>query len=440
MERKIEKVLMEWKESANRLPLILYGARQVGKTYTVTKFAMENYQFFVRFNFEENISARQVFDGDLSPAAIVRALSLLSNTTIVEGETLIFFDEIQSCERALTSLKYFAEQAAGFHIIAAGSLLGVKIKRDNYSFPVGKVSFHTLFPLDFEEFLWALGKKDASAIIRECYLNNSECFIHNFLLDQFGLYLAIGGMPQVVERYLQNSDFKDVTQLKRNIIDSYIADMAKYSGPYETVKIIAAFQSIPSQLAKENRKFQYKLIKSGARSYQYEVAIDWLCASGVINRCVKVSAGNIPLNAFADVSSFKLYFGDVGLLVAQLGVAPEMLVMNSDKLNFIKGAIVENYVFNALMANGIRGFYWESEGKAEVDFVFNSSSDANGNADGGGVPVPIEVKAADNVRSRSLQQFVSKYSPPYSIRVSRKNFGFENGIKSVPLYSCFCVC
>jgi predicted AAA+ superfamily ATPase len=334
------------------------------------------------------------------------------------------------CERALTSLKYFCEESPDYHIIAAGSLLGVALYREQYSFPVGKVSVKTLYPFDFEEFLWALSGKDAAKIIRDCYGANSSCSLHEHFLAQFRLYLSIGGMPQAINTYLNSGSFDEVATIQRGIVDAYIADMAKYSQPTDTVKIMTTFNSVPSQLAKENKKFQYKQIKSGARSYQYETAIDWLCASGIVSKCVRIHQGHYPLSAFEDPTFFKIYMGDVGLLSSKMGIAAQVIIADSEQLNFFKGALIENYVANTLVNNGLNCNYWESEGKAEVDFVIQTKA---------GECIPVEVKSSENVRSKSLQQYIIKYHPAYSIRISTKNFGFENGIKSVPLYACFCV-
>jgi predicted AAA+ superfamily ATPase len=430
MERKIEQELILWKNSTSRQPLVLHGARQVGKTFIVKKFANEHYNNFVYLNFEANSRLQAVFENDLSPARILLELSVMMGVKINEHTTLLFFDEIQACERALTSLKYFCEENPDYHIIAAGSLLGVALHREQYSFPVGKVSIKTLYPFDFEEFLWAVSGKDAAKIIRDCYDANSSCSIHEHFLAQFRLYLSIGGMPQVINTYLNTSNFDEVATTQRGIVDAYIADMAKYSQPTDTVKIMATFNSVPSQLAKENKKFQYKFIKSGARSYQFETAIDWLCASGIVSKCVRIHQGHYPLSAFVEPTFFKIYMGDVGLLSSKLGIAAQVILADNDQLNYFKGALTENYVANILLSNGLNCNYWESEGKAEVDFIIQTKA---------GECIPVEVKSSENVRSKSLQQFIMKYHPAYSIRISTKNFGFENGIKSVPLYACFCV-
>lgn len=412
------------------MPLIVSGARQVGKTYTILSFGKTQYRNVAYFNFESNTELHQIFERDLSPARIIRELSAKSGESLLEGETLVFFDEIQSCERALTSLKYFCEEAPAFHIIAAGSLLGVAVNRNQHSFPVGKVDRMNLFPLDFEEFLWALGLKTGSDLIREHFEKDEQFSLHETYLDHYKTYLLIGGMPQVVNDYIHQRDLNYVIALQKNINDAYIADMAKYTTPMETAKIMGAFNSIPAQLAKENRKFQYKLIKSGARAYDFEAPLDWLQAAGVIHKCVKINEGKFPLSLYAISEAFKVYVSDCGLLCSKYGIAPNFLLSGSSGFDNIKGALAENYVMTALVTNGYMPYYWESQGKAELDFVIQQSN---------GDIIPIEVKSSDNVRAKSLNQYISKYNPHYSIRISTKNFGFGNGIKSIPLYATFCI-
>lgn len=412
------------------MPLIVSGARQVGKTFSILNFGKAHYRNVAYFNFESNSELQQIFERDLSPARIIRELSAKSGQSLLEGETLIFFDEIQACERATTSLKYFCEEAPLFHLIAAGSLLGVVVNRSQFSFPVGKVDRMNLFPLDFEEFLWALNLKHGSELIREHFEKNEKFSIHQTYLDHYKTYLFVGGMPQVVNEYINQKDFNFVIALQKNINDAYVADMAKYAIPTETTKIMGAYNSVPSQLAKENHKFQYKLIKTGARAYDFETPLDWLQAAGVIQKCTKINEGKLPLSAYTVPESFKVYLSDSGLLCSKYGIAPNFLMSESLGFENIKGALAENHVMTSLVINGYIPYYWESQGKAELDFVIQKSN---------GDVLPIEVKSSENVKSKSLNQFITKYNPPYSIRVSTKNFGFENGIKSVPLYATFCI-
>lgn len=430
MERKISTTLINWKNSTNRLPLILQGARQVGKTFTLLNFGKSNYHNIAYFNFENNPDLHTLFLGDISPERLIPRLALLSNQPIIEEKTLIIFDEIQACERALTSLKYFAEDAPLFHIAAAGSLLGVAVNRNQFSFPVGKVDIKHLYPMDFEEFLWAFDKKEAVTIIRECFHDKSECHLHNLFFDLFKLYIGLGGMPQVVNEYTKNQDFNFVIPLQKNILDSYIADMAKYANPMETVKIMAAYKSIPSQLAKENRKFQYKLIKTGARANMYESPIDWLKSAGLIVKVEKCNNPKLPLIAHSVPDFFKIYMSDTGLLCSKLGLNSGNLLLQPMELNGIKGALAENYIATSLQINGYTPYYWESDGKAEVDFVIQ---DKNGDI------IPVEVKSSENTRSKSLGIYIQTYKPNKAYKVSTKNFGEEKNLISIPLYAAFCL-
>ena len=430
MERKMSKKLLEWKNDTEKTPLILYGARQVGKTYTILSFGKENYKNVAYINFEDNTEISKIFEQDLEVERIIKELSVKLGITILEEDTLIFFDEIQACERALTSLKYFAESNTKYHIIAAGSLLGIAINRQKYSFPVGKVKMLTLYPLDFEEFLWALEKKDLANMIRQAFSEDKEFSLHSLANQYYRLYLAIGGMPRAILEYNEKQDMDFVTAILKDINNSYIADMAKYATSTETTKIMAVYNIISAQLAKENKKFQYKLIKSGARAYEYETAINWLNASGIINQCTKINEGKLPLSAFIEPESFKIYMGDVGLLCNKFGIPANIVIVENDNMNDFKGALAENYVCNSLVQCGLKPYYWESNGKAEVDFVVQ---DKDGNI------IPIEVKSSIHTRSKSLNVFKSLYKIPYSIRISTKNFGFENDIKCIPLYSVFCL-
>lgn len=430
MERKIVKKLIDWMNSPKRMPLLIYGARQVGKTYSALTFGKQHYKNTVYFNMEGSTEIVSIFERDLNPERIIRELAAKSGQSIFKRDTLIIFDEIQSCERALTSLKYFCEEAPEYHIIAAGSLLGVALNRDKYSFPVGKVNMMTLYPLDFEEFLWATDNMGMCEIIKECYEKFLPNSLHDTAMDLYKTYLVVGGMPRVVTEYVETKDFDFVMAAQKSLNDAYIADMAKYATPQETTKIMAAWASVPAQLAKENHKFQYKVIKSGARAYDYETPLDWLKTAGIINKCTRITEGNMPLSVYADNDSFKIYMVDTGLLCSKFDIAANAVLNSPPSFDGFKGALAENYVMQALVSNGISPYYWSSRGKAELDFVFQ---DHQGNI------IPLECKSADNVRAKSLKAFISLYEPLYAIRVSAKNFGFENGIKSIPLYALFCL-
>ena len=412
------------------MPLILHGARQVGKTYSALTFGKTYYKNTVYFNMEDSREITSIFERDLNPDRIIRELSAKSGQAILKNDTLIIFDEIQACERALTSLKYFCEDAPEYHIIAAGSLLGVALNREKYSFPVGKVDMMTLYPLDFEEFLWATGNKNLCELIRDSYADFTPFSLHETAMDLYKTYLLVGGMPRVVSEYVAAKDFDFVISAQKALNDAYIADMAKYAAPQETTRIMAAWASVPAQLAKENHKFQYKVIKTGARAYEFETSLDWLNTAGIINKCVRVSEGKMPLSAYADNSSFKVYMMDTGLLCSKFDIAPGVVLNGPTSFDGFKGALAENYIMQTLVTKGFSPYYWSSPGKAELDFVFQNKQ---------GQIIPLEAKSAENAKAKSLRNFISLYEPPYAIRVSAKNFGYENGIKSIPLYALFCL-
>ncbi len=430
MKRKISEQLLQWKDRPGRKPLLICGARQVGKTYSALQFGREAYTNTVYLNFEGNPELARIFARNLEPERLIREIAAFSGQSIIPGKTLIIFDEIQASERALTSLKYFCEQTPEYDIIAAGSLLGVALNRETYSFPVGKIDMITMYPLDFEEFLWAAGEPGMSDLIRESYTKRQEFSLHDKAMDLYRLYLVIGGMPQAVQSYVSMHDFNYVVNAQKTLETAYIADMAKYATPQETTRIMAVWDSLPAQLAKDNHKFQYKVVKSGARAYQYAAPLSWLQHAGLIHKCTCVTEGRLPLTVYANHDAFKVYMTDTGLLCAKFGIPPHVVLHAPKEIYAFRGAMTENYVMQALVANGLTPYYWiPTQGQGEVDFV---CQDCQGNI------IPIEVKAAEHVRSRSLNDFVKRYDSPYAIRFSGRNFGWENNLFSVPLYAVFC--
>ncbi len=430
MKRKIMTRLLSWKQNKkSRLPLFLYGARQVGKTYMMQQLGEEQFKNTVYVNFEADQNIGDFFLSDIHPDHIINILEKYYHTCIIPDETLIIFDEVQMCERALTSLKYFAEEAPEYAVIAAGSLLGVALKREQFSFPVGKVQMETLYPMDFEEYLWAKGKDLLAEAIRFHYESNLAFTegMHQEALMEYYNYCIIGGMPAAVLTEITVGAPLGQEKIRQMLLDSYIADMSKYAIPGEAVKIFAAYDSLPVQLAKDNKKFQYKLIKNGARASQYGDSIDWLVRAGIVNKCMKCTQGFIPLIAFQDLTAFKLYYSDMGILSARTQMNLERL-MSSEAERF-RGIFTENYVSCALRDNGYELFYWESEGTAEVDFLITKDDHV----------IPVECKAGVHVKAKSLMVYQEKYQPVYSIRISARNFGMEKGIKSVPLYAVFCI-
>jgi len=413
------------------MPLLIYGARQVGKTHIIRDFGENYYKNIAYFNLETNQTVSSYFSDNIEPERILRFLETESRERIVPGDTLIIFDEIQSCPRALTSLKYFNENMPEYHIIGAGSLLGVAINREKYSFPVGNVDSITMFPLDFEEYLWAMNEEILCEEIKRSFDSNEALpgALHEKALELYRQYLITGGMPKAILEFIETKSLLTVSDVQNKIINDYIADMAKYATNTQSVKIRAAYNSIPVQLAKDNKKFQYKLAQKGGTATIFGEAIEWLEFAGAVLKCDKLEHGFMPLSVYRDLSSFKLYMGDVGLLTMKSGISQQAVLSAGEIENTFLGAVTENYVAQAIRGNRRDLCYWTNEGTAELDFILQKGDDI----------IAIEVKTGTRTKSKSLNMFVEKYKPAYSIRISSKNFGFENNIKSVPLYAVFCV-
>lgn len=431
MYRTIMEKLIAWKNSVYRKPLILEGERQTGKTYTLLQFGREHYDNVAYFNFETNPQLCEVFSGDISADYLIALLSHAGGNTIVRERTLVIFDEIQICERALTALKYFHEQASEYHIIAAGSLLGVAINRSHFSFPVGSVSMMHMHPMDYEEFILALGEDELVREIKRCYRDMTAMapILHQKALDRYRQYLAVGGMPECVKHFVSTSDYLLVRQTQEELLAGYRRDMAKYSTKGEALKAASVYENIVVQLSKVNTRFQYKLLKQGARAALYEDAIQWLILSGVIARVYRVEHLKIPLSNYIDIDAFKIYGSDVGLLGAMKRVLVTDLLYDSESLASFKGGLAENYVNSQLMARGHETFYWESARSAEVDFIIHREGEI----------VPIEVKAADNTRSKSLSIFMDTYESAIGFKLGTKNFGKSGKVRTIPLYAAFCI-
>ena len=411
-----------------KMPLLLCGARQTGKTYLLNKFGEENYKNTVYLNFENEPTLAYFFKESISPNKLISKLEEYCEKPISPGDSLLIFDEIQSCNRALTSLKYFCEEAPEYDLIGAGSLLGVHISSADFSFPVGKVITKMMYPLSFEEFLWESDKAVFAERIERCFNNGSpiDKGLHSSLLDLYREYLVVGGMPLAVHNYFNKSIMLNYKEVQRIIVDTYISDMTKYTDKSLSLKTINTYDSIVPQLAKENKKFQYKLIAKGARASLFGESIDWLLRAGVVLKSTKISHGDMPPALCKDLSAFKLYMSDTGLISYKAGLTVNNL-RNYD--NTYMGGIVENYVACTLANSGYDLYYWESNSRAEVDFVIMKE----------GYPIPVEVKSGENVRSLSLSSYIKRYEPKYAIRISGKNFGFETGIKSVPLYAAYLI-
>lgn len=430
MRRKLTEKLYRWRcQTQDRKPLLIYGARQVGKTYLMQDFGSDYYKNTVYVNFEIDDKISSYFDTDIHPNSIISMLEKYYHVHIVPGQTLIIFDEIQMCERALTSLKYFEEEAPEYHVMAAGSLLGVAINRERYSFPVGKVQMITMYPMDFEEILWAKGKDLLAETIRGHYQSNEPLgeSLHTEALQEFRNYCIIGGMPGAVKADITSNNVISQEEMRKMLLDSYIADMTKYADKDSAIRIYEAYDSLPAQLAKNNKKFQYKMIRTGARASQYGDAIDWLIRSGIVNKCTKCNHGHLPLSVYQDPSTFKLYYSDMGIMSARMNMT--LPILESREAEFFRGMLTENYVAVALKTNGYELNYWESDNTAEVDFIIQKDNHA----------IPVECKAGEHVKAKSMMVYMNKYQPEYAIRISTRNFGMVNGIQSVPLYSVFCI-
>ena len=431
MKRKMTEALLEWKRSENRKPLLARGARQTGKTYGILQFGRNEFSDTVYVNMETDPIIKSIFEGNIEPSRVIPLLESHTGKRIVAGETLLFLDEIQASERALLSLKYFCEQAPQYHVAAAGSLLGVAVNREKYSFPVGKVDELNVYPLDFEEFLWAVGKEKLAEVIRDCHARFKPLPepLHKSALESYNHYCIVGGMPEVIVDYLKYNSFLTIRNPQARIINEYVADMAKYADATTSVKIRACYNSVPTQLAKENKKFQYKVVQRGGTASIFGESIEWLQSAGIVLKCQKVEHAFIPLKAYLDFSDFKLYLSDTGMLTVHSGLPAQMLLNSIETNNTFMGAIAENYVAQALAAKSIPLLYWKSTDTAEIDFVFQDGTNV----------IPVEVKKGLKTRGGSISLFVKKYDSPYAVRVSQRNFGFENGIRSIPLYAVFCI-
>lgn len=423
--------LIAWKNSKNRKPLLLYGARQVGKTYLVKEFGEKYFKDIIYVNFETNDIIGKMIDENITPEYIIKNLEIAFGKVIDKNNTLIFFDEIQKNTRALTALKYFCEDAPEYYVVGAGSLLGIHVNKKEFSFPVGKVDFLTIYPLSFEEFLINTNNVLLIDKIKQCFKTNQAMpdFIHKKALDLYDDYLSIGGMPEVVKEFINTNSIINAIDYQKNIIESYKNDITKYSEPSESLKIIAAFDSIPVQLAKDNKKFQYKLVQKGGTSTIFGTSINWLVNAGIVNKCVKTKVG-VPLKMYEELDSFKLYMNDVGLLT-NLSEFPIYLIKNREAVNeTMIGMLTENYVASSLKYNNLNLNYWKNEYDSELDFILQSEK---------GLIIPLEVKTSNHTKSRSLSNYMKEFTPKYGIRLSSKNFGFKNKIKSVPLYAAFCI-
>ncbi|MCK5823166.1 MAG: ATP-binding protein [Bacteroidales bacterium] len=428
MKRTLYKDLLIWKNNKKRKPLLLQGARQVGKTYLVNEFGHTEYSTYINLNFEQNPDLVSLFKDDLSPEKIINNISLYIGRKINSADTLLFFDEIQTVPEVLTSLKYFYEQAPEYHIIAAGSLLGVSIGKKS-SFPVGKVNFMTLYAMSFIEYLSAFGEELLAENLIS--IKNTETLpdiLHNKLLKYLKNYLYLGGMPEVLQDYLDNRDIASVRKIQNDILEAYQRDFSKYTEKSQAIKTSELWHSIPQQLSKENKKFKYNDVRKNARAITFEQTIEWLKKAGLINIVYNISVSKLPISGYADYSKFKIYIHDSGLLGAMLNLTSDIIIKPTELFAEYNGAFIENFVASELMTSGNKElFYWTSKSDAEVDFIIQKDNNI----------YPLEVKSGTSRNLKSLRSYAEKYKPKLIFRTSPRNFVKSENFINIPLYAVF---
>ena len=425
MFREIMNDLIKWKEKTRRKPLLVTGVRQCGKTYTILEFAKEQFKNYVYINFEEVETISAVFDYNFDVNRIISELEHVTKETITPGETLVFFDEIQECPRAITSLKYFCENMRDLHVICAGSLLGVAIKREQISFPVGKVNRMQFYPMNFREFVIANGRKDLIDLFAEWPADRPVPDLYAVpAKDLLKKYYVIGGMPEVVKTWVETQDYQEAEEVQKEILNDYADDFSKHAPLKDVTKIRWIWDSVPVQLAKENNKFVFSHVRQGKRSAELEDALQWLKDAGLISQLFLVENPELPLSGFADKTYFKVYMSDIGLLRTKSQISPETILNETGIYRNYKGAFAENYVLNELKSMRKEPYFWRSVNTAEVDFIFEDS----------GSIIPVEVKAADNTQAKSYRQYCRKFNPPLGYKLSGRNIG-ENLCEKTKTYN-----
>ena len=425
MYRTAIELLYKWKDKKSRKPLIIRGARQVGKTWLMKEFGAKAYKKCVYISFDNNQRMQELFAADLNIERIVTGLELYSGHKIDPAETLLIFDEIQEVPKALTSLKYFNENAPQYHIVCAGSLLGVALHQGT-SFPVGKAEFIDLYPLSFQEFMLAMGKEQYIKLLDGSDYLMVTTFRQEYI-DLLKQYYYVGGMPEVVYNFSANKDFNEAREIQERILDAYEQDFSKHA-PHDVVpRIRMLWNSIPSQLTKENKKFIYGLIKEGARAKEYEMALLWLTDCGLVHMVNRVTAPSLPLKAYEDLKAFKLFLVDVGLLSCMVRLRQDVLLDRNDLFKEFKGALTEQYVLQQLKTlKNINTYYWTNDrNSAEVDFLIDNGEDV----------IPLEVKAEVNLQAKSLKTFREKFNPKISLRTSMADYKKEDWLINLPLYA-----
>ncbi len=425
IERDIMKTLERWKNQTQRKPILLKGARQIGKSWVMEEFGRRNFEYYAKFDFDENPELQQLFQISKDPARILKELELFTEVPLEPGKTLIVFDEIQECEEALNSLKYFHEKMPDIHIVAAGSLLGVAVKKKNMKVPVGQVDIINMHPITFREFLRAADRKIYEYVDATYEISHLPDIVLNKLKTEYRRYMVCGGMPEAADAMLENKGVATVDKILSDILGMYEIDFAKYATPLQVARIHALWHSLPAQLSKENRKFIYNVIKSGARSKDYEDALMWLEDAGVIYKVYNVTKPGLPLSAYSDPSAFKIYACDIGLLRRLARLNADVVVAPTAGYIEFKGALAENAILQSLvsMKGGDVPFYWTSGNKAEVEFLSEFGTNI----------VPIEVKAENCVSGRSLAVYNDKHKPEHRIRFSMLNLQKNDNLLSCPL-------
>jgi len=425
MKREAYQFLLDWKKQLQRKPLIIQGARQVGKTWLMKAFGEKEFKHTAYFNFERTKELHTIFKQGYDTNHILASLNILAGFDIQPDHTLIIFDEIQACPDAITSLKYFQEDNPGYAIFAAGSLLGVAIHQ-GVSFPVGKVDFLNLHPLNFSEFLDAMGKQGFIQAIEKADFRLIENFSDQ-LIELLKQYYFVGGMPEVVKEFVKSKNYTQARAIQQNILNAYENDFSKHAPIAQLPRIRMIWQSIVGQLAKENSKFIYNILRTGARAKDFEMAIEWLKDAGLIHKVTRVSKPGFPISAYADWSDFKIYLNDVGLMCAMGGIGPEIILHGNDLFVEFKGTISEQFILQQLVSYAYQPFYWAPENaKSEIDFLIQKENQI----------IPIEVKSAENVKSRSLRVYFDKFHPQLSIRTSLSGFKKQEWMENIPMY-CF---
>lgn len=423
MERDAIELLKKWKEKTRRKPLIVEGARQVGKTWLIKEFGRLYYKQVAYVNFEEQKHLRTLFADDFDVQRVLQAVRTATKVACEPGQTLIILDEIQDAENGLTVLKYFQENAPEQHVIAAGSLLGIELHKKE-SFPVGKVDFLTLYPLSFTEFLKAVGEEELCHLLQLKDWGLINTFAHKFV-ERLRQYYFVGGMPEAALAFSEDADWEEIREIQNGILKSYDRDFSKHAPSEIVPRIRQLWNSIPVQLSKENRKFIYGLVKEGARAREYELALSWLHDCGLIHQVFCVTVPKFPLKAYQDMSAFKLFMVDVGLLSAMNDIDPETLLHGNDIFTEFKGALTEQYVLQQLILK-YEPYYWsKTNSQSEVDFLVQREGEV----------VPIEVKAEENLQAKSLRLYVKEYAPKLAVRTSMSNYRMEEWMVNMPLYA-----